>query len=95
MSKEKDKERAGVDSVTDYVEETAADSAMASCSLSGLNNVTEASSSAASVVTIDSKDVDLIVEECEVTRLQAEALLRRYSGNLLLSLDACVRGERF
>lgn len=92
MSKEKDKEKAGVDSVTDYVEETAADSEAASSSLSGLR---EASSSATSVVTIDSKDVDLIVEECEITRPQAEALLRRHNGNLLQSLEACVRGERY
>lgn len=44
-------------------------------------------------VVIRKEDVAIIVDECEITKLEAEALLRKHNGNLQDALVAYIRGN--
>jgi NACalpha-BTF3-like transcription factor len=39
------------------------------------------------------EDVDVLVEECELAKDKAEALLRRHQGSLQEAMSAYIRGE--
>jgi len=90
MSKEKEAEARGVDSVTDFHEEKEADAALAQENLASLN---KAKGTEETSIVILPDDVALLEAECELTKEAAEALLRRHSGSISAALTAFIKGD--
>ena len=90
MDKEKQREAAGVDSVTDYVEEKEASGTKAQESLSQLSNTVEAQH----VLILTKESVDLLMGECELTRQQAEKLLTKHQNSLNDAITDYIRGVK-
>lgn len=44
------------------------------------------------MIAIKEDDVETIVEECEITKVEAENLLRKNDGDLVKALTAYIRG---
>jgi hypothetical protein len=90
MDKEKQREAAGVDSVTDYVEEKEAGGSKAQESLSQLSSTFETQN----VLILTKEYVDSLVEECDLSRQQAEKLLTKHQNNLNDAITDYIRGVK-
>eukprot|EP01038_Epipyxis_sp_PR26KG_P005942 gene5942-8190_t len=94
QNKEKLREAKGVDSVTDYVPEVeTTDSEKALAAAAAVDVMNNAKATESAVITILEDDIKLIVDECEVTKEAAEALLRANGGILKSALISFVRGK--
>ena len=89
--KEQQKAAKGVDSVTDYVEEKAhaGDAAKAQSAISALSS-SSATVAADSSLVIKDEDWKLLVDECDLTREQAEALLRKNNCDIQKAMIAFI-----
>eukprot|EP01031_Cornospumella_fuschlensis_P039141 gene39141-47620_t len=93
VSAEKRREAKGVDSVTDYVQEkSAADEGKLQSALGAITSVNDVSSSSTAAV-IKEEDVKSLVEDCEISREQAEALLRKHEGNVRAAMTHFATGQ--
>ncbi len=91
VSKAKQQEQKGVGSVTDFVAEVegTGDKASASDIVKLLSS--RAQKNAAVEITVDDKDVCVLVNECDITKNAAETLLRAHGGVLKDALIAFLR----
>eukprot|EP01040_Poterioochromonas_malhamensis_P018215 gene18215-21209_t len=81
LDNEKARAVKGVNSVTDFVQEKeATDVSKAVSALETLKDVV--SNETVENITLKEEDVKLLVDECEITKEQAENLLRSQKGNL-------------
>ncbi len=89
VTKDKEKEAKGVDSVTDYVEDRE-DNVLGSA-LNSLAQTKDSTSS--SDVQISQADLLLVVGELEVTKEKAESMLRRHGGSSATVLRLFISGQ--
>jgi len=81
-------------STTDSRVEKEHDAQKLASSLSTLGNSESAAvDAAAKALTIASTDIQAVAEECEVSKEQAEALLRKNGGDLKATLRSFIRGS--
>ena len=90
--------KAGLEKVTDFVEDKGVDGARASEALSALATADDAAAQAnlereraLAAVKIDKADVDLVVQELEVDRAVADRELRVQGGDVVKALRALAR----
>mmetsp|Transcript_32535 Transcript_32535/g.46941 ORF Transcript_32535/g.46941 Transcript_32535/m.46941 type:complete len:116 (+) Transcript_32535:46-393(+) len=93
VSKEKLREAKGVDSVTDYVteKETTVDAAAATVALGSIDSAMQ--SKKQSSMKLSEEDIKVVMEECDMPKEAAEALLRGNDGVLKSALMAYVTGQ--
>jgi hypothetical protein len=89
MDKEKEKAAKGVDSVTDFVKENEVDNAQAEASLKAIQSNMQIQQN----ISIAPEDIARIADECEITNIAAEQLLRKYGGQTKDALRAFIKGE--
>lgn len=76
MAAEEEAKRKQLDSVTDRVQEKEFDASVAKDAVTALRRKSENQAQEAQDVAVSKEDVDLIVEQLEVTREEAEKALR-------------------
>mmetsp|Transcript_11103 Transcript_11103/g.11964 ORF Transcript_11103/g.11964 Transcript_11103/m.11964 type:complete len:123 (-) Transcript_11103:150-518(-) len=92
LDNEKARAAKGVNSVTDFVQEKeATDVSKAVSALETLKDVV--SNETVENITLKEEDVKLLVDECEITKEQAENLLRSQKGNLTEALRYYLQGN--
>lgn len=86
-----DKEKAakGIDSVTDQVKEDEVDDEQAKASLQELQSNIQIQQN----IAISTEDISTIADECEISNIAAEQLLRKYGGNIKEALRAFIQGD--
>eukprot|EP01036_Dinobryon_divergens_P024182 gene24183-32609_t len=92
VSKEKQKEAKGVDSVSDYVDEKETSTDVAAVSMA-LGNFESSMQKKVQTVNLREEDIKMITDECEISKDAAEALLRNYNGNIEEALRAYISGQ--
>ena len=89
--KERERESAATEAVTDHHTEREGDIAKAQKALESVSETTAAAKTELWTGTIPPEDLQIVMDECDLTREMATQLLQENTGNVLASLKSYVR----